>query len=108
MLKVGGENVAAVEIEALLQSHPAVSIAQVVGIPDERLIEVPAAFVELRPGSNVEPAALLGWVQGRLTSFKLPRHLRVVTEWPVAATKIQKFRLREQLCAELGLVPEPV
>jgi fatty-acyl-CoA synthase len=103
MLKVGGENVAAIEVEELLQSHPAVSIAQVVGIPDARLMEVPAAFVELRPGAVARPDELLDWARGRLASFKVPRHLRVVEEWPMAATKIQKFRLRHQLCRELGI-----
>jgi fatty-acyl-CoA synthase len=106
MLKVGGENVAAVEIEALLQDHPDVSIAQVVGIPDARLTEVPAAFVELRPGATATPEELLSWTTGRVANFKLPRHVRVVTEWPVAATKIQKFRLRERLCRELNLPSE--
>ncbi len=51
MLKVGGENVAAIEIEAYLATHPAVKIAQVVGVPDERYDEVPAAFVELADGA---------------------------------------------------------
>ena len=50
MLKVGGENVAAAEIESALQAHPAVKLAQVVGIPDARYVEVPAAFIELVPG----------------------------------------------------------
>ena len=40
MLKVGGENVAAIEIESLLSTHPAVNIAQVIGVHDERLFEV--------------------------------------------------------------------
>ena len=51
MLKVGGENVAAIEIESFLATHPAIKLAQVVGVPDARLIEVPAAFVELAPGA---------------------------------------------------------
>lgn len=103
MLKVGGENVAAVEIEGVLQSHPAVNIAQVVGIPDDRLVEVPAAFVELKPGASAEPEELVEFLRGEIANFKLPRHVRVVEEWPMAATKIQKFRLREGLCAELGI-----
>jgi fatty-acyl-CoA synthase len=103
MLKVGGENVAAVEIEGVLQSHPAVNIAQVVGIPDDRLVEVPAAFVELKPGGSVEPDELVEFLRGEIANFKLPRHVRVVEEWPMAATKIQKFRLREGLCTELGI-----
>ncbi|MEU3273076.1 AMP-binding protein [Saccharomonospora sp. NPDC006951] len=103
MLKVGGENVAAVEIEEALQQHPAVNIAQVVGIPDERLVEVPAAAVELRAGKAVTGEELGEWLHGRIASFKLPRHIRLVEEWPMAATKIQKFRLRETICAELGI-----
>ncbi|RBM14833.1 AMP-dependent synthetase [Prauserella sp. PE36] len=103
MLKVGGENVAAVEIEEALQRHPAVNIAQVVGIPDARLVEVPVAAVELRAGHDVTGEELGEWLRGRIASFKLPRHIRVVDEWPMAATKIQKFRLREAICAELGI-----
>jgi fatty-acyl-CoA synthase/long-chain acyl-CoA synthetase len=48
MIKVGGENVATMEIEAFLRSHSAVRLAEVVGTPDHRLDEVPVAFVELR------------------------------------------------------------
>lgn len=103
MLKVGGENVAAVEIEELLQQHPDVSIAQVVGIPDDRMVEVPAAFVELRKGGEAQPEELVEFLRGKLANFKLPRHVRLVDDWPVAATKIQKFRLREQLCHDLGI-----
>ena len=51
MLKVGGENVAAIEIASHLQAHPAVSVAQVVGVADEKYGEVAAAFIELSPGA---------------------------------------------------------
>ena len=103
MLKVGGENVAAVEIESYLQTHEAVAIAQVVGIPDERYVEVPAAFVELMPGAAVAESDLITYCKGNIASFKVPRYVRFVQEWPISATKIQKFRLQEQLCNELGL-----
>jgi acyl-CoA synthetase (AMP-forming)/AMP-acid ligase II len=102
MLKVGGENVAAAEIEARLQSHPAVKLAQVVGIPHSRYVEVPAAFVELVPGAAVDEAALIDHCRGQLANFKVPRHVRFVAEWPMSTSKIQKFRLREQLIAELA------
>ncbi len=103
MLKVGGENVAAVEIEACLQQHPAVKLAQVVGIPDARLIEIPAAFIELEPGQQAEEGELIAFCKGKIAGFKLPRHVRFVSEWPVSSTKIQKFKLQEQLRSELGL-----
>jgi acyl-CoA synthetase (AMP-forming)/AMP-acid ligase II len=102
MLKVGGENVAAVEIEAFLGTHPAVLIAQVVGVPDERYGEVPAAFVELAPGHTATEEELIEFCQGRIARFKIPRHVRFVTEWPMSASKVQKFRLRDGLLEELG------
>ena len=102
MLKVGGENVAAAEIEAMLQSHPAVKLAQVVGIPDDRYAEVPAAFVELADGATATERELIDHCRGKLASFKLPRYLRVVDSWPMSTSKIQKFRLRSELIDELG------
>jgi fatty-acyl-CoA synthase len=101
MLKVGGENVAAAEIEAILQSHPAVKLAQVVGIPHERYVEVPAAFVELLENRSVSPAELVEHCKGKLANFKTPRHVRIVTEWPMSTSKIQKYKLRDQLIGEL-------
>jgi fatty-acyl-CoA synthase len=103
MLKVGGENVAAVEIESCLQDHPAVKLAQVVGIPHARLLEVAAAFIELQPGQVVGEDELVTFCKARIAGFKVPRYVRFVTEWPISSTKIQKFRLQEQLREELGL-----
>jgi fatty-acyl-CoA synthase len=101
MMKVGGENVAAAEIEAVLQTHPAVKLAQVTGLPDARYAEVPAAFVELSPGASAEAEELIRFCHGKLASFKIPRHVRFVTSWPMSTSKIQKFRLRDMLVAEL-------
>ena len=101
MLKVGGENVAPAEVEAHLSLHPAVKLAQVVGVPDARLQEVVAAFIELRPGANASADELLEHCRGQIASFKEPRHIRFVTEWPMSATKIQKEPLRRQLLEEL-------
>lgn len=102
MLKVGGENVAPAEIEALLMTHPAVQLVAVVGVPDVRLDEVPAAFVELRQGAEATADELVDFLTGRLARFKLPHHMRFVTEWPMSATKVQKEVLRRRLEAELG------
>ena len=103
MLKVGGENVAAAEIEACLQKHPAVKLAQVVGIPDPRYVEVPAAFVEKKPDADVSEQELVELCRREMAGFKVPRHVRFVTEWPMSTSKIQKFRLRDQLVQELKL-----
>jgi fatty-acyl-CoA synthase len=106
MLKVGGENVAAIEVESYLATHPSVKMAQVVGVPDERLIEVPAAFVELVPGTTATEEELVAYCKSAIASFKVPRHVRIVSEWPMSATKVQKFRLRDRLLSELGLTKQ--
>jgi fatty-acyl-CoA synthase len=103
MLKVGGENVAPAEIEAHLGMHPSVKLAQVVGVPDGHLDEVPAAFVELRPGHAVTDAELVEHCRGGIARFKVPRYIRFVDEWPMSATKIQKAPLRQKLLDELGV-----
>ena len=103
MLKVGGENVAAAEVEAVLASHPAVRLAQVVGLPDDRLEEIPGAFVELSGNGEVTAEELMTFTKERIASFKVPRHIRFIEEWPMSASKIQKFKLKQQLIKELGL-----
>jgi len=103
MLKVGGENVAAIEIESYLATHPAIKLAQVVGIPDARLLEAPAAFVELVPGGRLTEEEAIAYCKGEIAGFKVPRYVRFVEEWPMSATKVQKFRLRDRLVEELGL-----
>ncbi len=103
MLKVGGENVAPAEVEEYLGRHPAVKLVQVVAAPDDRLGEVPAAFVELRPGARATADELLEHCRDQIARFKIPRHVRFVAaaEWPMSATKIQKEVLRERIAAEL-------
>ncbi len=100
MLKVGGENVAAIEIESFLAKHPAVALAQVIGKPDARLEEVPVAFIERVPGVEVSAEELLAHCQGEMASFKVPREVHFVTQWPMSSTKVQKFRLKDLLQTE--------
>jgi acyl-CoA synthetase (AMP-forming)/AMP-acid ligase II len=102
MLKVGGENVAAIEIESFLSNHPAIKLAQVVGMPDERLDEVPVAFVELSAGKAATEQEIIDFCQGQIASFKVPRRVLFVEEWPMSTTKIQKFRLRRMLLEAEG------
>lgn len=99
MLKVGGENVAAIEVEAYLCSHPAVKIAEVVGRADARLDEVPVAFVELRPGKSATPQELIDFCVGKIANYKVPRAIYLMEEqdWPMSATKVDKRALREKL-----------
>jgi acyl-CoA synthetase (AMP-forming)/AMP-acid ligase II len=100
MLRVGGENVAAAEIESYLLTHPAIKLAQVIGVPDERLDEVPAAFIELTTGARMEEIDVARYCAHRIANFKIPRYVRFVSEWPMSATKIQKFKLKSDFIAD--------
>jgi fatty-acyl-CoA synthase len=102
MMKVGGENVAAAEVEAYLVTHPAVLFAQVVAAPDSRYGEVPAAFIQLAGGSTATEEELIDYCRGTIATFKVPRYVRFVDEYPMSGTKIQKFVLRERITAELA------
>ena len=106
-LKVGGENVSALEVESFLSSHPAVKQAQVVGVPDDRFGEVPAAFIELMSEAELTESELIDYCNGRIARFKIPRHVRIVDEWPMSATKIMKNKLRERIAEELALKFRP-
>jgi fatty-acyl-CoA synthase len=105
IIRVGGENLSPAEVEAHLMTHPAVLIAQVVGVPDARLDEVPAAFVQLRAGAAATEDDLIAYCSGAIARFKVPRYVRFVSEWPMSATKVQKFKLQEAIIEELGVVP---
>ena len=105
MLKVGGENVAAIEIESHLCTHPAIKTAQVIGAPDDRLQEVAAAFIELNAGAQLTAEDVVRHCIGRIASYKIPRYVAFVTQWPMSATKIQKFQLRSQLAAAVRVEP---
>jgi acyl-CoA synthetase (AMP-forming)/AMP-acid ligase II len=102
MLKVGGENVAAVEIESFLSTHPAIKLVQVVAAPDETYVEVPAAFVELHEPGTLDEAGIVEFCEGQMASFKVPRYVRFVEDWPMSATKIQKYQLRDRIAAEVA------
>ena len=105
MLKVGGENVAAIEVESHLMAHPRVAMAAVVGLPDGRLGEVPVAYVEVVPETELSVEDVVAWCEGVIASFKVPRHVRFVTGWPMSATKIRKVDLRRRIADEFGLPP---
>ncbi len=101
MLKVGGENVAAAEVEGYLLTHPAVALAQVVAAPDERYVEVPAAYIQLNPDTDVTEEEIIDFCRDEIATYRIPRYVRFVTEWPMSGTKIKKFALREMIAEEL-------
>lgn len=95
-----------VEIEEFLGRHPAVRLAQVVGVPQPGEGDVPVAFVRLRPGHQLEPADLLEHCRGRLANYKVPSRIVLVDAFPTVAgpngEKIQKNALRQEAARLLG------
>jgi fatty-acyl-CoA synthase len=84
-----------------------VATAQVIGVPDARLGEVPAAYVTLRAGATATEEALIGFMKARCANFRVPRYLRIVPDFDAigmtASGKVQKTKLREHALRELGL-----
>jgi fatty-acyl-CoA synthase len=97
----GGRKIAPAEIEAVLQAHPAVGSAAAVGVPDERMGEEIAAFVQLRPGASVDEAELTALCRAELAPYKTPCYWLFVDELPTTSSgKVQKFRLREKFVTD--------
>ncbi len=107
VFRVGGENVAPAEVEDLLNRHPAIRQAQVVGVPDPRLMEVPAAYVLLKEGAAAAPEEIIGWCKERCANFKVPRYVRIIDSFDgigmTASSKVQRNKLREYALRDLGL-----
>ena len=94
-------------MENVLYRHPAVAIAAVVAMPDERWGESPCAFIELRPGMNATAAEIVEFCRENIARYKVPRRI-VFAPIPKTSTgKIQKFRLREEAKADGGRSHDP-
>jgi acyl-CoA synthetase (AMP-forming)/AMP-acid ligase II len=105
MILVGGFNVYPAEVERILGQHPAVGAIAVVGAADERLGEVPVAFVVPAPGVHLTEQEFLAWSAGRIANFKVPRRMFAVDALPRnASMKVLKGELR--LCDLLDTTPE--
>ncbi|MBU6454824.1 MAG: AMP-binding protein [Cyanobacteria bacterium REEB67] len=108
MIIRGGENIYPREIEEVMLGHGAVAQAQVFGIPDARLGEEVAMWVAIKQNAgaaeNVTAEELSAFLAERIAHFKVPRHMRFVSEFPMTVTgKIQKFAMRAAMIKELGL-----
>jgi len=99
MLKVGGENVSAAEVESYLLHHPAIGIVQVVSAPDDYYVEVPAAFIQLKPGAAVTGQEIIDFCRQHLSHFKAPAAVEFGDLPKTSTGKIQKYVLREKHCA---------
>src|SRR5215470_11705902 len=104
VLRISHFMVAPGEIEDYLQTHPKVLQAFVIGVPDARTNEAAMAYVISRSGVQLTEAEVIAHCKGRIASFKVPRHVRVVADVPRTpgphGDKVQKGRLREMFLAE--------
>lgn len=98
MFKSGGENVYPREIEDVLESHPAVLFAAVLGVPDDVYQEVGWAFVMPKPGAEVGEDDLRGLCREKLANFKIPKRFFIRPLLPLLGSgKISKLALREEV-----------
>src|SRR5215216_1528378 len=100
----GGENVYPREVEEFLHTHPAVLEAAVIAVPDERYGEELMAWIRVREGAELSEDEVRTYCEGKIAHFKRPRYVRFADEFPMTVTgKVQKYKMREQAIAELGL-----
>jgi fatty-acyl-CoA synthase len=94
----GGENISSLEIERVINAHPAVQESAVVPLPDAKWGEVPRAFVVLKAGATLGEPELLLYLSQQLARFKLPRQIVFASSLPKGGTgKILKKVLRQQI-----------
>ena len=101
MFIVGGFNAYPAEIESSLLRHPAVSVAAVVGIPDERLGEVGMAWIVRKPGTDATEDEVIAWARDEMANYKVPRRVAFVDALPLNASgKVLKHELRARALEE--------
>lgn len=97
MFIVGGSNAYPAEIERILQSHPAIKQAIVVGVPHKRLGEVAMAFVQLHEGKQAQEDEIRSFCKENMADYKVPRLISIVDDFPRTSTgKIQRFVIKQQ------------
>jgi fatty-acyl-CoA synthase len=101
MVRSGGENVYAAEVERVLATHPQVAEAAVLGLPDERWDERVVAVVSVRAGAGLEAEALRLFCREHLAAYKVPKQVEFVTDFPrTGLGKIAKHVLRDRLLGD--------
>jgi fatty-acyl-CoA synthase len=104
MIIRGGENIYPREVEEFLYQLPEIEAVEVIGVPSARYGEEVMAWVRLRKGAHATGDELAAACRGRIATYKIPRHWKIVDSFPMTITgKIQKYRMREIAVQELGL-----
>lgn len=103
LIRHKGENLSPAEVERVLEEHPAVAVAAVIGVPSDLSEEDVKGFVVLESGSAATAADLFAWSAERLPPYKCPRYLEIVTDLPltenqkVAKTKLPRERTESEI-----------
>jgi len=96
MIIRGGENIFPREIEEFLITHPKISDAQVLGVPDAKLGEAVSCWIRLKPGESATEDEIREFCKSKIAHFKIPQYFRFVDAFPMTVTgKIQKYAIRE-------------
>ena len=99
----GGENISPKEVEDLLRDHPAVADVSVYAVASEFFGEEVGTSIRVKPGARAQPDDIVRFCKERISHYKVPRHVRFVSEFPLTASgKVQKFKLREDHERELA------
>ena len=107
MIVRGGENVYPREIEEYLMTHDSIESVQVIGVPDVKFGEEIMAWVRLKENESITDEGLKEYCQGKIAHYKIPRYVKFTDEFPMTVTgKVQKFKMREISCKELGLAKQ--
>ncbi|MFX0082062.1 MAG: class I adenylate-forming enzyme family protein [Candidatus Hodarchaeota archaeon] len=105
MIIRGGENIYPREIEEVLYSHPAVSLATVIGVRDEIYGELPKAFIVLKEGESITAEEIVDYCKMNLADFKIPKYVEFRANLQTTPTgKIMKQPLREEEEAKTGKI----
>jgi acyl-CoA synthetase (AMP-forming)/AMP-acid ligase II len=97
MYKSGGFNVYPREVEILLEAHPAVALAAVIGVKDGLFGEVGWAYLLLKPGDRLDEPEIAAWCRERIANFKVPKRFLVRDRLPMLAVgKVDKAALRRE------------
>ena len=98
IVKSGGENVSSIRVEAVLQQHPSIARAAVVGVPDDRWGEMVTACVVAKPGATLDEDAIIAFARQQLAGFETPKRIVPMESFPeTVGGKILKYKLRAAL-----------
>jgi fatty-acyl-CoA synthase len=109
MMIRGGENIYPREIEEFLRSHPKISDVAVYGVPHRKFGEEVAVAIRLKQGESATPEEITAFCKGQIASFKVPRYIQFVTDFPQTASgKLQKYKLQERALQDFPALREEI